>query len=150
LTCAPALLRSCTARLHTLVEARPEARHLIHRDLLHFDVLVDGGRVGAVLDRGGGRYGDVRYDVAWLVCFRPWYPAWSGIDSARVAAQHDAATGPDVPDLGTRRRCCEVPIGRGGRSWNAHKKNRAEPERPAPRPRAVARAAPGERRDSSC
>jgi hygromycin-B 4-O-kinase len=132
------LFEECAARLEALVAACPEGRHLIHSDLLHYNVLVSGGRISAVLDWGCGLFGDFLYDVAWLVFFRPWYPAWSGIDFVHAAARHYAAGGLDVPDLEARLRCYGVHIGLGGLSWNAYKENWAELERTAQRTLALA------------
>ncbi len=62
-------------QLQTLIDHAPEERHLIHSDLLHYNVLVSGDRVSAVLDWGCSMYGDFLYDVAWLSFWSPWFPA---------------------------------------------------------------------------
>jgi hygromycin-B 4-O-kinase len=108
------------ARLPELVEACPEARHLVHNDLLHFNVLVVGRRVSAVIDWGCGLFGDFLYDIALMAFWQPWYPRWAGIDFAREAARHYAAHGLRVPDLAARLRCYQVHIGLGGQAWQAH------------------------------
>ena len=67
-------------RLQALADRVPEERHLIHSDLLHFNVLVDADRITGLLDWGCGMYGDFLYDLAWLCFWQPWYPAWQRID----------------------------------------------------------------------
>ncbi|MDQ3700428.1 MAG: phosphotransferase [Chloroflexota bacterium] len=114
---------TASALLHDLVDACPEDRHLIHSDLLHFNVLVTGDRLSAVLDWGCGMYGDFLYDIAWLDFYQPWFPAWHAIDFRREAAAHYASIGLRVPDLEARLRCYEVHIGLGDLIWNAYKGN---------------------------
>lgn len=97
----------------------PEERHLIHSDLLHYNVLVHDGRITAVLDWGSALYGDPLYDVAWLVFWAPWLPAWQGIDFAAEAAHHYAAIGLDVPNLTERLRCYQLHIGLEGMAYSA-------------------------------
>lgn len=111
------------ALLRTLVAACPEDRHLIHSDLLHFNVLVTGDRLSAVLDWGCAMYGDFLYDIAWLSFYQPWFPAWQAIDFRREAAAHYASIDLRVPDLEARLRCYEVHIGLGDQIWNAYQGN---------------------------
>ena len=67
-------------RLDALIPDDAEERHLIHSDLLNFNVLVADGRISAVIDWGCGMYGDFLYDLAWFEFWSPWYAAWRGID----------------------------------------------------------------------
>ena len=91
----------------------PEERWLIHRDLLHFNVLVADGAISGVMDWGCATVGDWLYDLAWLTFWAPWYPAWRGIDFAEEAAAH-AAIGLDVPSFAERLACCQIHIGLAG------------------------------------
>jgi hygromycin-B 4-O-kinase len=52
------------ARLDGLIPEDAEERHLIHIDLLNYNVLVEDGRINAVIDWGCGMYGDFLYDLA--------------------------------------------------------------------------------------
>ena len=61
-------------RLKELVEFCPEDRHLVHEDLMNFNVLVDRDRISAVLDWGSSIYGDFLYDLVKIVFYEPWYP----------------------------------------------------------------------------
>lgn len=108
-------------RLQTLVEACPEERHLLHGDLLNYNVLVGEHGLSAVIDWGNSLYGDFLYDVAWLAFWAPWYPAWSGIDFIAEATRHYAAIGLDVPRLHARLQCYLVHIGLDSQAYNAWK-----------------------------
>ena len=94
----PRLFESGLSRLPPLLDACPEQRHLVHADLLNYNVLVSGCAVSGVIDWGCSLYGDFLYDVAWFAFWAPWYPAWAGIDFATEAARHYAAIGLDVPE----------------------------------------------------
>lgn len=107
-------------QLQALADHVPEERHLIHSDLLHFNVLVEADRVTGVLDWGCGMYGDFLYDLAWLCFWQPWYPAWQRIDFREEAARHYAAIGLDVPNFEARLRCCQIHIGLAGQAYQAY------------------------------
>jgi len=109
------------SHLAALIVTCPEERHLVHSDLLNYNVLVSGDRVTAVLDWGESKYGDFLYDVAWFSFWAPWYPAWQGIDFRKEAEQHYAAIGLDVPHLDERLRCYEVHIGLDNQQYSAFK-----------------------------
>ena len=128
-------------QLRSLVDACPEDRHLIHSDLLHFNVLVTGDRISAVIDWGCAMYGDFLYDVAWFAFYWPWFPAWRDIDFLDEVARHYDAIGIRVPDMDTRLRCYQVHVGLGDQIWNAFKGNWAAIEAGARRTLEVARAA---------
>jgi len=109
------------ALLRTLAPRCPDARHLVHSDLLHFNVLVADDRITGLLDWGCGLYGDFLYDVAWLTFWAPWEPAWNGIDFRQEALRHFARIGLDVPDFAVRLRACELQIGLDGQAYQAYK-----------------------------
>ncbi len=108
------------ACLQALADTAPEARHLIHSDLLHFNVLVEADRISGVLDWGCGMVGDFLYDLAWLCFWQPWYPAWQRIDFAEEARRHYVAIDLDVPDFDERLRCCQIHIGLAGQAYQAY------------------------------
>ena len=108
-------------RLHSLLGACPEDRHLVHSDLLNYNVLVTGDRISAVLDWGSSLYGDFVFDVAWFSFWQPWYPAWSDIDIAAEAARYYAAIDLEVPRFAERLRCYEIVIGLEHLAYNAFK-----------------------------
>lgn len=106
-------------RLQALTERVPEVRQLIHSDLLHYNVLVEGNQVTGVLDWGCAMYGDFLYDLAWLCFWQPWYPAWRRIDFRAEALLHYAAIGLEVPCFEERLRCCQIHIGLAGQAYMA-------------------------------
>jgi hygromycin-B 4-O-kinase len=108
-------------KLRELVNEMPDARHLVHADLLNYNVLVEGERVSAVLDWGSAMYGDWVFDIAWFAFWQPWYPAWASIDFEREARLHFQRVGLDVPDFASRMRCCEIAIGLDNQAYCAFK-----------------------------
>ncbi|HSI20212.1 MAG TPA: aminoglycoside phosphotransferase family protein, partial [Verrucomicrobiae bacterium] len=49
----------------------PEIRHLLHTDLLHFNVMVGDGKINAVVDWGNSMYGDFLYELAAFTFYAP-------------------------------------------------------------------------------
>lgn len=114
---------SCMTRL---VDALPApGRSVVHADLINRNVLVEGGRITAVLDWGCSFYGDFLYDVAWLAFWAPWHPGLSKIDIVECARRHYAAIGLPVPGFEARLRCCMLHIGLDHLAYNAHLGDRA-------------------------
>jgi len=127
-------------RFEALVDHVPEERHLIHSDLLHFNVLVAGERIAAVIDWGCSMYGDFLYDVAWLSFWAPWYRAWNNIDFVAEAARHYVSIGLEAPRFQERLRCYELHIGLSGQAYCAFSGHWEDLEWTARRTVAVARA----------
>ena len=117
----PAPFAEGLARLAALTRSCPEERHLIHSDLLNFNVLVADERISAVIDWGCAMYGDFLYDLAWFQFWSPWYPAWREIDFQREAARHYASIGLDVPHFEERLICYQIHIGLAAQAYNAFK-----------------------------
>jgi hygromycin-B 4-O-kinase len=87
-----------------LIEHCPEERYLVHGDYGYGNVLAQDGRITAVLDWMGARYGDFLYDVAWL-------DFWSPVDSWRERfEQHYRRIGQDVPHYRERVLCYQCYI----------------------------------------
>ena len=106
-------------RLTALVDSLPIDRHLVHMDLLHWNVLVEGDRITSVLDWGCGLYGDYLYDLAWLIFWQPWYPAWGDIDFRAEAQKHYGQIGLDVALMDERLTCCMIHMGLDGMAYQA-------------------------------
>lgn len=132
------------ARLVQMVEYCPEERALFHDDLLNRNVLVDGDRISAVLDWGSSKYGDFLYDIANLVFYRPWFPAWRNIDFAAEARAHYDAIGLAVPQFAERLSCYCLRIALDGVAYSAFRKRWDEVELRARRALEIAR---GQRSD---
>jgi len=96
-------------------------RRIVHSDLLNRNVLVNAtsGVVTAVLDWGNALYGDPVYDLAWLLFWWPWYPAWSGVDVRTAIEEHLAAAGRGSTDLAERLLAYQCHIGLDGLTYNA-------------------------------
>lgn len=128
------------ARLVEMVEFCPEERVLFHDDLINRNVLVDGDRISAVLDWGSSKYGDFLYDIANLVFYRPWFPAWRNIDFAAEARAHYDAIGLEVPHFAERLRCYTLRIALDGVAYSAFRSRWGEVELRARRALEIARA----------
>ncbi|MGH3067564.1 MAG: phosphotransferase family protein [Streptosporangiaceae bacterium] len=96
-----------------LLDACPEIRHVLHRDLLNRNVLVagDGSRLTAVFDWGCYGLGDFLYEVAWFTFWAPWHAGLAAIDFRSAIRGHYQAAGLDVPWFDERLRCYELHIG---------------------------------------
>ncbi len=127
-------------RLHALIDRCPNDRYLIHSDLLHFNVLVGGDRISAVVDWGCSMYGDFLYDIAWFVFWSPWYPAWREIDFEREALEHFASIGLELYHVAERLRCYQIQIGLDSLKYNAFMGRRIELEEVASQVLALTRA----------
>lgn len=100
-------LDAALARMRDLVAFAPEERHLVHNDLLNFNVIAAAEGV-VLLDWGASIYGDFVYDAALLTFWWPWYRRrWGAIDIDTEVRRHFAA----VPRLAERLRLCELDIG---------------------------------------
>jgi hygromycin-B 4-O-kinase len=97
--------------LVSLTGCCPEERHLIHSDLLHYNLLVEDGKISAVLDWGNAIYGDFLYELAWFTFWSAWHPAMDGIDFRKLASDHYLDIGLAVPNLEERLACYELHIG---------------------------------------
>jgi hygromycin-B 4-O-kinase len=105
--------------LRELAPSAPQPRQLIHGDLLYRNVLVQGPALTAVLDWGNSMYGDGLYDLAWLLYWWPWFPAWREID-IRAAIRDDLdAAGEWRDDAAARLRCYQIHIGLDAQAYNA-------------------------------
>jgi hygromycin-B 4-O-kinase len=128
------------ARMLQLLDFCPEARHLIHDDLVNFNVLVQADRISAVLDWGSSKYGDFVYDLAKLVFYEPWYPQWQTIDFAAEMQAHYDAIGLVVPHFAERLRCYCLHEGIGGLAYSAFRNRWEQVARKADRVLEFARS----------
>ena len=67
-------------RLAQVAHGLEPRRSLVHSDLLGPNVMVQDGRITGVIDWGNAIYGVPLYDVASLLYWWDWYPAWKDID----------------------------------------------------------------------
>jgi hypothetical protein len=81
--------RSCTSSSGIV----PRNAISFHDDLINRNLLVDGDRISAFLDWGSSMYGDFLYDIAQLIFYQPWFPAWRNIAFAAEARATTTASG---------------------------------------------------------
>lgn len=112
------VFRACEERIHELLDACTERRDLVHRDLLHANVLLapDASQVNAVFSWKCSVRGDFLDDVAactfWGALAHP------GIDAIDTFGRTLAA-GPsdDLVDAAIRHHCYELHIGAEHLGW---------------------------------
>jgi hygromycin-B 4-O-kinase len=109
------------ARLRELAEGLPDERHLVHRDLLSRNVLIQGADITAVIDWGNALYGDWLYDAAWLIHWWPYFPRWRDIDITAELERHWLQQGTAVPDRRRRLEACLLHIGLDLMSYTAYR-----------------------------
>ena len=130
------------ARLQQLVTGLPQARHIIHGDLVNRNVLADGATITAVIDWGNAMYGDYLYDAAWLIYWWPWFPAWQDIDIGRELRQHWHRHGGTPADLDHRLLTYLIHIGLDAISYDSFKHRPDDLARNAARVLHLAQASP--------
>lgn len=116
----PASFDAAFKHFLTLVDAVPNERHLLHCDLLNYNVLVQGHELAAMIDWGCGTWGDFVYDIAWIAYCWAYYPKWAGIDVVAAAKQHYAAIGLEIPAFDTRLLAYLIHIGLGDVRYSAY------------------------------
>ncbi len=72
--------------------------------------------------RGSSLYGDFLYDLAKLLFYQPWYPAWRNIAFAAEARAHYEAIGLAVPNFADRLLCYALRIGLADMAYSAFRK----------------------------
>lgn len=87
-----------------------EERHIIHGDLLNYNVLVQKGKISAVLDWGCSKYGDFLYDIAWFSFWAPWHEGFKNINFRQNALEHFKKIRLEVSNFGERMKLYEVHI----------------------------------------
>jgi hygromycin-B 4-O-kinase len=107
------------AYLKSHLDYCPNSRHLLHNDLLHFNVLVKEQEIRAIVDWGNALYGDFLYELAAFTFYAPWYPAMASINWREEARAYYVKVGVDIPHFDERLRCYEAHLGLSGMAYNA-------------------------------
>lgn len=102
-----------------LIRDLPNDRHMLHTDFLYRNVLVQDNKISVVIDWGNAMYGDFLYDIAQLIYWWPWFPAWKDIDIKQVILDHFAQIDLTIPDLEKRLLCYQIHIGLDGQKYSA-------------------------------
>lgn len=101
------------------VDHMPEFRHLLHGDMLNFNVFVDADRISGVIDWGCAMYGDFLYELAWFAFWWPWYPRWHDTDIVEHARAMFAEHGADLSSFRERMCVYELQIGLMHQAYHA-------------------------------
>jgi len=115
-------------RLLELVPLCPEERHLVHNDLLHFNLILQGERVAALIDWGCGLWGDYLYDLAMFTTWQFYYPAMAGIDLVEEARRSFAARHVPLPHYYERVQCYQLHLLLDSLAYNAWKEDQTNLE----------------------
>lgn len=119
---------SMVKKLETLSHNCNEERHLIHSDLLHFNVLTKNNKITGVIDWGNSMYGDFLYDVANFTFWSTIHQSIRNINWENEVKNFLSENGVVVDSFEERLRICELHLGLTGMAWNIHTKNWTELE----------------------
>jgi aminoglycoside phosphotransferase (APT) family kinase protein len=107
-----ALYTRSVQEMLAIVADVPTTMHVVHRDLLNRNVLVDDQcSVTAVYDWGCSVFGDYLFDVAWFTFWAPWMKGVGQLDVGELVRSHHREIGVDVTSYDARLRCYELQIG---------------------------------------
>ena len=107
-----ALFTRSVREMLALVDDVPTTLHVVHRDLLNRNVLVDDKcQVTAVYDWGCSLFGDYLFDVAWFTFWAPWMEGVGQLNMGELVRSHHQDIGVDVTNFDARLRCYELQIG---------------------------------------
>jgi len=110
--------------LLNIVSICPEERHVIHNDLLHFNVLVKDNKIVALIDWGCALYGDFLYDLAMFSLWQFYYPTMKDIDFNKEAQHYFAQKGVSLPHFKERLKCYQLHLALDSMAYSAFKENR--------------------------
>jgi len=106
-----------------LLEYCPEARHLIHNDLLHFNLITKENKTAGVIDWGCSLYGDFLYDLAMFDLWSFYYPSMEGINWKGEAKKYFEDLGVDMTHFEQRLKCYQCHLALDAIKYNAFKNN---------------------------
>ena len=110
-------------RLLELIPLCPEERHLVHNDLLHFNLIMNGNKVAAVIDWGCALWGDFLYDLAMFTTWQFYYPAMAGINFVEEARRAFSRKNIPLPNYLERLQCYQLHLLLDSLAYNAWKEN---------------------------
>jgi hygromycin-B 4-O-kinase len=111
------------AEMIKLLPLCPEARHLIHNDLLHFNLLVKDNEVAGVIDWGCSLYGDYLYDLAMFDLWQFYYPTMEGINWKGEAKKYFEEHGADATHFDERLKCYQCHLALDAMKYHVFKGN---------------------------
>lgn len=111
-------------KFQSLIEYCPNDRGVVHCDLVNKNVLVDDGKVTAVLDWGSAFFGDSLYEIAWIKFCEPWFPEAKNINLVeRLIEDFKKDPNANTTNLEQRLLCYQLRIGANEIAHNAFRKN---------------------------
>ncbi|MCB9813157.1 MAG: phosphotransferase [Pseudomonadales bacterium] len=111
-------------KFQNLIDHCPEVRGVVHSDFVNRNVLVDKGKISAVLDWGSAFFGDPLYEIAWIKFCEPWFPASKDIHLVQRLIE-DFKTDPNsnTANIEQRLLCYQLRIGADAIAYNAFRKD---------------------------
>ncbi len=94
-------------------------RSLVHSDLMHRNVHVDGGNITGVFDWSCSLFGDHLYDLAWFEFWAPWYPAMPMAQIRDQLEQRWQASEETPHNMAERLATCHLHIGLSHLAYHA-------------------------------
>ncbi len=119
----PAPYNAALVFLRERLSDLPDAKNLVHNDLLHNNLITAEDKIVGVIDWGNAIEGDFLYDLAMFTFYSPYFPAMKGIDWLQSAKDRFGSIGLEVPDLDLRMQCYEVHLGLSGMAYSSFKSN---------------------------
>jgi hygromycin-B 4-O-kinase len=115
-------------KLQECIDYCPEMRHVIHSDLIYFNLLVSDSaeKIASVLDWGCAKYGDFLYDIAWFDFWKFWYPSMKDVDFSKIARQHleqQNLPTENIKNFERRMLCYKIHIALDSLVYSAFKEN---------------------------
>lgn len=106
-----------------LLEYCPEERHLIHNDLLHFNLITKENKITGVIDWGCSLYGDFLYDLAMFDLWSFYYPSMEGIDWKAETKKYFEDIAVDMTHFDQRLKCYQCHLALDAIKYTAFKNN---------------------------
>lgn len=113
-------------RLLDLIPLCPEERHMVHNDLLHFNLIMKGSQVAAVIDWGCALWGDFLYDLAMFTAWQFYYPAMAGINFAEEARRFFQAKNVLLLHFKERLECYQIHLLLDSLTYNTWKEDHTQ------------------------
>ncbi len=111
-------------QFRSLIEFCPEDKRLVHSDTVNRNVLVNDGKITAVLDWGSAFLGDPLYDIAWIKFCEPWSPHFKSVHVVETILD-DYRSDPNVNNehVDERLQCYMLNIAAGSIASNAFRRD---------------------------
>lgn len=107
-------------KFENLIDHCPEVRGVVHSDTVNRNVLVEEGRISAVLDWGSAFFGDPLYEIAWIKFCEPWFPASKDINLVnRLIDDFKLDPNSNTTNIEQRLLCYQLRIGADAIAYNA-------------------------------